>query len=94
MARFIGGRGCTQRARTGSTRDNQMSRGSARTYATETRLLGIIKHSSPTTASPGYPITPEKQDSELKLLFMMMIEAFKKGKNSSLKKYRRTQIKS
>jgi hypothetical protein len=32
-----------------------------------------------TTASPGYPNTLEKQDSELKSYFMMLVEDFKKG---------------
>jgi hypothetical protein len=35
--------------------------------------LASSEPSSPTTASPGYPNTPEKQDSDLKL-YMMMIE--------------------
>jgi hypothetical protein len=35
--------------------------------------------SSTTRASPGYPNTPEKQDSDLKLLLMLiMIEDFKR----------------
>jgi hypothetical protein len=33
---------------------------------------------SPTIARPGYTITPEKQDMDLKSLLMMMMEAFKK----------------
>jgi hypothetical protein len=41
--------------------------------------------SHPTTANPGYPNTPEKQDSDLKSLLMMMIEDFKKDINHSLK---------
>jgi hypothetical protein len=40
---------------------------------------------SPTTASPGYPNTPEKQDSDLKSYFMNMIEDFSKDINNSLK---------
>ena len=32
----------------------------------------------PTIASPGYTITPEKQDMDLKSLLMMMMEDFKK----------------
>jgi DNA anti-recombination protein RmuC len=39
----------------------------------------------PTISSPGYPNTPEKQDSERKLLLMTMIEDFKKDINNSLK---------
>jgi hypothetical protein len=33
---------------------------------------------SPTIASPGYTISPEKQDMNLKSLLMMMMEDFKK----------------
>jgi hypothetical protein len=44
----------------------------------------------PTIASPGYTITPEKQDSGLKSL-LMMIEDIKKNITTPLKKYRRTQ---
>jgi hypothetical protein len=40
---------------------------------------------SPTIASPGYPNTPEKQDSDIKSLLMMMIEDIKKGIHNSLK---------
>ena len=35
--------------------------------------------------NPGYPNTPEKQDSDLKSHLMMMIEDFKKDINNSLK---------
>jgi hypothetical protein len=41
--------------------------------------------SSLTTASPGYPNTPEKQDVDLKSYLMMLIEDLKKDINSSLK---------
>jgi hypothetical protein len=54
--------------------------------------LASSEPSSPNIASPGYTITPEKQDSDLKsLLTMMMIADFKKDKITPLKKYRRTQ---
>jgi hypothetical protein len=36
-------------------------------------------------ASPGYTITPEKQDMDLKSLLMMMMEGYKKDINNSLK---------
>jgi hypothetical protein len=45
--------------------------------------------STPTSASPGYPDTPEKQDSDLKSYLIMLVEDIKKGFNNS-KKYRRT----
>jgi hypothetical protein len=41
--------------------------------------------STPPSASPGYPNTPEKQDSESKSYLMMLVEDFKKGINNSLK---------
>jgi hypothetical protein len=40
---------------------------------------------SPTISSPGYTITLEKQDLDLKSLLMMMIEDFKKNINNSHK---------
>ena len=47
--------------------------------------LASSEPNSPTIASPGYTITPEKQDSDLKLLLMMMIEDIKKDINNSCK---------
>jgi hypothetical protein len=43
------------------------------------------EHSTPTSANPGYPNTPEKQDSDLKSYLMMLVEDIKKGFNNSLK---------
>ena len=40
--------------------------------------LASSEPNSPTVASPGYTITPEKQDMDLKSLLMMMMEDFKK----------------
>jgi hypothetical protein len=42
--------------------------------------LASSEPNSPTIASPGYSITPEKQYSDLKSFLMMMIEDFKKEK--------------
>jgi hypothetical protein len=47
--------------------------------------LASSELSSPNTTSPGYPNTPEKQDSDLKSHLMMMIQDFKKDINNSLK---------
>jgi hypothetical protein len=47
--------------------------------------LASSEPNSPTIGSPGYIITPEKQDSDLKSLLMIMIEDFKKDINNSLK---------
>jgi hypothetical protein len=47
--------------------------------------LASTEPSSPTIASPGYYITLEKQDSDLKSLLMMLIVDFRKDINNSLK---------
>ena len=47
--------------------------------------LASLEPSTPTTVSPGYPNTPEKQDSDLKSYHMMLVEDFKKDINNSLK---------
>ena len=52
--------------------------------------LALSQPNSPTIASDGYTITPEKQDMDLKSLLMMMMEDYKKD-ITHLKKYRRTQ---
>ena len=52
------------------------------------RNLGYLASSEPnslTIASPGYTITPEKQDMDLKSLLMIMMEDFKKEINNPLK---------
>jgi hypothetical protein len=41
--------------------------------------------SSPNAASPGYPITQEKQETDLKSNLMMTIVEFKKDINNCLK---------
>ena len=43
------------------------------------------EHSTPTSASPGYPNTPEKLDLDLNAYLMMMVEDIKKDFNNSLK---------
>jgi hypothetical protein len=47
--------------------------------------LASSEPNSPTIASPGFTITPEKQDMDLKSLLMMMMENYKKDINNSLK---------
>jgi hypothetical protein len=47
--------------------------------------LASSKPNSPNIASPGYTITPEKQDMDLKSPLMMMMEDYKKDISSSLK---------
>jgi hypothetical protein len=47
--------------------------------------LALSEPNSPTIASPGYTITLEKQDSDLKSLLKMVTEDFKMDTNNSLK---------
>jgi F0F1-type ATP synthase membrane subunit b/b' len=47
--------------------------------------LASSEPSSPTIASPGYTITPEKQDMDLKSLLITMMEDYKKDIDNSLK---------
>jgi hypothetical protein len=76
----------SETARPANTRDNQMARGKGKNISKRNQgYLVSSKPSSPTTVSPGYPNTPEKQDSDLKSHLMMMIEDFKKDINNSLK---------
>jgi hypothetical protein len=49
---------------------------------------------TPTSASPGHPNTPEKLEPDLKACLIMMVEDIKKYINNSLKKNRRTLLKS
>jgi hypothetical protein len=44
-----------------------------------------LEPSTHTTASPGYPNTPKKQDLDLKSYLIIPEEDFKKGINNSLK---------
>jgi hypothetical protein len=55
--------------------------------------LASSEPNSPTTASPGYPNTPEKQDSDLKSHLMMMIEDFKDINNSLKEIQENTDLK-
>jgi hypothetical protein len=50
--------------------------------------------SPPTTASPGYQNTREKQDLDLKSYLMMLVDDFKKANNNSLKEIQDNTAKS
>ena len=63
-----------------------MDRGKGKNISNRNQgYLASSEPSSPTTASPRYPNASEKQDSDLKLHLMMIVEDFKKGINISLK---------
>jgi hypothetical protein len=55
--------------------------------------LAPSKPSSPTTASPGYPNTPVKQDNNPKFHLMKMIEVFKEDIKNSLKNFQENTSK-
>jgi hypothetical protein len=67
----------------GSSRDNQMATGKHKSISKRNQgYLASSEPNSPTIASSGYTITPEKQDMDLKSRLMMMIEDFKDINNS------------
>jgi hypothetical protein len=73
-------------ARTSNTRDYQMAKGKLKNFTNRNQdHLVSSEPSTPTTASPGYPTTPEKQDSDLKSYLMMLVEDFKKDINNFFK---------
>jgi hypothetical protein len=70
-----------------STRDNHMARGKHKNTSSRNKgYLVSSEPSSPTIASPGYTITPKKQDLDLKSLLTILRVDFKKDINNSLKK--------
>jgi hypothetical protein len=69
-----------------NTRANQNERGKCKNLTNRNQgYLASSEPCSPTTANPGYPNTPEKQVSDLKSHFIMMIEDFKKDISNLLK---------
>jgi hypothetical protein len=61
-----------------STRGNQMLRDKHKNISNKNQVCLASSEPGSLTTSPGYPITPVKQDSDLKSHLMMMIEDFKK----------------
>jgi hypothetical protein len=52
-----------------------------------------LEPSTPTTVSPGYPNTTEKQDWDFKSYLIMVVEDFKKGISNSLKEIQENTAK-
>jgi hypothetical protein len=72
--------------RAASTWDNQRAGGKHKNRSNRNQgYLASSEPKSPPLASPGYTITPEKQDMDLKSLLNMMMEDFKKEINNCLK---------
>jgi hypothetical protein len=81
-------------SRAGSTGDNQMSGGKYKNRSNRNQgYLASSEPNSPTIASTGYTITPEKQDMDLKPFLMTMMEDYKKVINNSLKEIRKNTSK-
>ena len=74
-----------------STRDKQMVKGKHNNPTNRNHgHMATSEPSSPTTASPGYPNTPKKQELDLKSYLSKLIEGFKKNLNNSLKEIQET----
>jgi hypothetical protein len=81
-------------ARKFNTRDYQMAKGNRKNLTnTNQDYLTSSESSTPTTASPGYPNTPEKQDLDLKQYLMMLVEDFKNAINNSFKEIQENMAK-
>ena len=73
-------------SRTSNTRDYQIAKGKCKNLTNRNQdNLASSEHRTPTTGSPGCPNTLEKQNLDLKLYLMMLVEDFKKDINNSLK---------
>jgi hypothetical protein len=62
-------------ARTPNTRDYKMAKGKCKNIRNQDHLASS-ETSRPTTASPRYPNTPKKQDTDLKSYLMMLVRGF------------------
>jgi hypothetical protein len=83
----------SESARPANTRDSQKARNKGKNICNRNQgYLASSKPSSPTTTSPGYPNTLEKQDSDLKSHNNMMIKDLKKDINNSLKEIQENQV--
>jgi hypothetical protein len=79
---------------TTNSRDYQMAKGKHKNLTNRNQDHSPSSEpSTPTSASPGYPNTPEMQDSDLKSYILMLEEDIKKDLITHLKKYRRTLLK-
>jgi hypothetical protein len=70
-------------ARTSNSKDYHMVKGKHKNLINRNQdYLASSEPSTPTTASPGYHNTTEKQDSDLESYINMLIENFKKDINN------------
>ena len=74
--------------------DNQMAEGKHKNRSNRNKgYLASSEPNSPTIASPGHTITPEKQDMDVKSFLTMMMEDYKKEINNSLKEMQENTFK-
>jgi hypothetical protein len=77
-----------------NTRDNKMVRGKNRIINHRSKCNPKARESSsPTTACPGHPNTPEQQDSDLKCHLMKIIEDFQRDIKNFLKEIQENSCK-
>ena len=82
----------TEMLRPVNTRDNQMARNKLKIISNRIQCTPAAREPNFwTTASTGYPITPEKQDNDLKSHLMKMIETLDKI-SKSLKKEMKEEL--
>jgi hypothetical protein len=80
--------------RSADTRDYQMAKGKLKNLTNRNQdHLASSEPSEPTTASPGYPNTPEEQDSDSKSFLMMLVADFRRALTTHLEKYKRTLLR-
>jgi hypothetical protein len=79
---------------TTNSRDYQMVKGKCKNITNRNQDHSPSSEpNTPTSASPGYPNTPEKQDSDLKSHLMMLVEDIKKDFNNSHKEIQENTAK-
>ena len=77
-----------------NTRDFQMAKGKHKNLTNRNQDHSpSSEHNTATTASPGYPNTPEKHDSDFKTYLIMLVEDFKKDIKNSLKEIQENTAK-
>jgi hypothetical protein len=86
--------GGTETTTTTNSRDYQMVKRKHKNLTNRNQDHSLSSEpSTPTSASPGYPNTPEKLDPDLKAYLMMMVEDIKKDFNNSLKEIQENTAK-
>jgi hypothetical protein len=77
-----------------NTRDFQTAKGKHKKLTnSKQEHWDLSELSIPTTVRPGYPNTPERQDSDLKSYLLMVVEDFRKDIDNSLKEIQQNNDK-